>query len=82
MHGPWLKYRGHLDNISNNMLIGATNAYSEKINAVHNYISNTVLPVPDSARLYKKAGVATMVIGDENYGEGSLRITPRWNPDI
>ena len=73
MAGPWLKYRGHLDNISNNMLIGATNAFNGKTNAVTNYISNKTMPVPDSARLYKEMGVATLVVGDENYGEGSSR---------
>ncbi len=73
MAGPWLKYRGHLDNISNNMLIGATNAFSGKVNAVKNFVAEKELPVPDSARLYKEMGVATLVVGDENYGEGSSR---------
>lgn len=73
MAGPWLKYRGHLDNISNNMLIGAINAYNDETNTVQNFIANKTMPVPDSARLYKEMGVATIVVGDENYGEGSSR---------
>ena len=73
MAGPWLKYRGHLDNISNNMLIGAVNAFSDGVNAVKNFVSNTVMEVPASARLYKENGIGTLVVGDENYGEGSSR---------
>jgi aconitate hydratase len=73
MAGPWLKYRGHLDNISNNLLIGAINSYNNKTNSVKNSITNEYLPVPDSARLYKNAGIGTLVVGDENYGEGSSR---------
>lgn len=73
MAGPWLKYRGHLDNISNNLLIGAVNAFSGQTNAVRNFISKEVMEVPASARLYKHHGIGTLVVGDENYGEGSSR---------
>ncbi len=73
MAGPWLKYRGHLDNISNNMLIGAINFYNEDANNVKNQLNGEYLPVPDAARAYKAAGVGSIVIGDENYGEGSSR---------
>jgi len=71
--GPWLKYRGHLDNISNNMLIGATNDANGKPNSVKNYLTGTYGGVPDVARAYKAAGVGWVVIGDDNYGEGSSR---------
>ncbi len=73
MAGPWLKYRGHLDNISNNMLIGAVNAYNMETNNVKNELSGEHMEVPASARAYKAAGVPTIVVGDENYGEGSSR---------
>jgi aconitate hydratase len=73
MAGPWLKYRGHLDNISENMLIGAVNAYTEKTNSVLNTILNKYVKVPESARKYKTEGIGTIVVGDENYGEGSSR---------
>ncbi|MDG2139691.1 MAG: aconitate hydratase [Flavobacteriales bacterium] len=73
MAGPWLKYRGHLDNISNNCLIGAVNAFGEKTNAVINQISGNIDEVPNVARAYKKAGVPSIVVGDHNYGEGSSR---------
>ncbi len=73
MAGSWLKYRGHLDNISNNLLIGAVNAFNDKTNTVKNMITGTYGAVPDSARLYQKEGIGTLVIGDENYGEGSSR---------
>jgi len=73
MAGPWLKYRGHLDNISNNLLIGATNASNGKVNAVRSFITGQEGAVPDVAREYKKAGVKWVVVGDENYGEGSSR---------
>ena len=73
MAGPWLRYRGHLDNISNNMLIGATNVFNEKINLVRNPINGDLDTVPATARVLKAAGVGTIVIGDENYGEGSSR---------
>ncbi|CAK9251498.1 unnamed protein product, partial [Sphagnum jensenii] len=73
MAGPWLKYRGHLDNISNNMLIGATNAFNGKTNSVKNEISGTYDEVPKVQRAYKAAGLGSIVVGDENYGEGSSR---------
>ncbi|XP_069764850.1 aconitate hydratase, mitochondrial isoform X3 [Narcine bancroftii] len=71
--GPWLKFRGHLDNISNNLLIGAINIENNKANQVKNQITNEYGPVPDTARTYKKQGINWVVIGDENYGEGSSR---------
>ncbi|NAW51984.1 aconitate hydratase [Elizabethkingia argentiflava] len=73
MAGPWLKYRGHLDNISNNMLIGAVNAYSMETNKVKNQLTGEFMEVPASARTYKASNVPTIVVGDENYGEGSSR---------
>ncbi|XP_060705661.1 aconitate hydratase, mitochondrial [Hemiscyllium ocellatum] len=71
--GPWLKFRGHLDNISNNLLIGAVNIENNKVNEVKNYLTNQYGPVPETARAYKKQGVSWVVVGDENYGEGSSR---------
>ena len=73
MAGPWLKFRGHLDNISNNMLIGAVNFYNEKTDNVKNKLTGEYGPVPATQRAYKAAGVGTIVVGDENYGEGSSR---------
>lgn len=74
MAGPWLKYRGHLDNISNNMLIGAVNAFNDKTNAVKNHLlGGAYSEVPVAARGYKEKGIGTIVVGDENYGEGSSR---------
>jgi aconitate hydratase A / 2-methylisocitrate dehydratase len=73
MAGPWLKYRGHLDNISNNMLIGAVNFFNEKTNEVQNTETKEYDEVPNVARYYKKKGIGSIVIGDENYGEGSSR---------
>jgi len=73
MAGPWLKYRGHLDNISNNLLIGAVNAENGEVNKVQNLDSGKWGAVPDTAREYKKNQVPWVVIGDENYGEGSSR---------
>ena len=73
MAGPWLRFRGHLDNISNNMLIGAVNAFNKKTNSVKNQITGEYGPVPDIARAYKKAHIPTIVVGDHNYGEGSSR---------
>ena len=73
MAGPWLRYRGHLDNISNNMLIGATNVFNDKINIVSNPLNGDQDTVPATARFCKAAGIGTLVIGDENYGEGSSR---------
>ncbi len=73
MAGPWLTYRGHLQNIANNTLIGAVNAFNDEANKVLNYTSNDYLAVPDSARTYQNAGIGTIVFGEENYGEGSSR---------
>ena len=73
MAGPWLKYRGHLDNISDNMLTGAINYYNDRANSIKNQITGEYGPVPATQRAYKKAGVPTIVVGDENYGEGSSR---------
>ena len=73
MAGPWLRFRGHLDNISNNMLIGAVNAYNQKTNAVKNQLTGQYDAVPAVARAYKAAGVPSIVVGDHNYGEGSSR---------
>ncbi|KAL8221841.1 UNVERIFIED_CONTAM: aconitate hydratase [Gekko kuhli] len=71
--GPWLKFRGHLDNISNNLLIGAVNIENDKANSVRNALTQEFGPVPDTARYYRKQGVQWVVVGDENYGEGSSR---------
>jgi len=73
MAGPWLKFRGHLDNISNNMLIGAVNFFNEKTDSVKNQLTGEYAPVPATQRAYKAAGVGTIVVGDENYGDGSSR---------
>jgi len=73
MAGPWLRFRGHLDNISDNMLIGAVNAANEQTNSVLNQLSGNYEPVPATARAYKDKGIGTIVVGDENYGEGSSR---------
>jgi aconitate hydratase len=73
MAGPWLRFRGHLDNISNNMLIGAVNAYNKETNKVKNQLTGEYGTVPDTARAYKDAGIYSVVVGDHNYGEGSSR---------
>jgi aconitate hydratase len=73
MAGPWLKYRGHLDNISNNCLIGAINAFNGEANKVKNQITGEYGPAPATARAYKAAGAGSVIVGDENYGEGSSR---------
>ncbi|PQJ81791.1 aconitate hydratase [Polaribacter glomeratus] len=73
MAGPWLRYRGHLDNISNNCLIGAVNAYNMKTNFVKSQLNGDFDAVPKTARAYKAAGIKTIVVGDHNYGEGSSR---------
>ncbi|MEO8111100.1 MAG: aconitate hydratase [Ginsengibacter sp.] len=73
MAGPWLKYRGHLDNISNNLLIGAVNFFNEKTNLVKNQLTGEYGPLPETQRVYKAAGVGSIIVGDENYGEGSSR---------
>ena len=73
MAGPWLKYRGHLDNISNNMLIGAVNYFNDKTDLVKNQLNGEYGAVPATQRDYKAAGIGSIVVGDENYGEGSSR---------
>ena len=73
MAGPWLKFRGHLDNISNNMLIGAINAFNDKADSVKNQLSGVYDAVPKVQRAYKQARIGSIVVGDENYGEGSSR---------
>ena len=82
MAGKWLKYRGHLDNISNNLLIGATNFFNEKINSVKNTMTGQYDEVPKVQRNYKAQGIGSIVVGDENYGEGSSRehaaMSPRY----
>lgn len=73
MAGPWLKFRGHLDNISNNLLIGAVNFFNEKTDKVKNQLTGEYGTVPATQRAYKAAGIGSIVVGDENYGEGSSR---------
>ena len=73
MAGPWLRFRGHLDNISNNTLIGAVNAFNKQTNFVKNQFTGEYGGVPDVQRAYKAAGIKTVVVGDHNYGEGSSR---------
>lgn len=73
MAGPWLKYRGHLDNISNNMLIGAVNFFNKETNRVKNQLTGEYGEVPAVQRAYKAAGIPSIVVGDQNYGEGSSR---------
>jgi len=73
MAGPWLRFRGHLDNISDNMLTGAVNYFNNSTNSVKNQLTGDYGPVPETQRAYKAAGIPTLVVGDENYGEGSSR---------
>jgi aconitate hydratase len=73
MAGPWLRYRGHLDNISNNTLTGAVNAFNQETDKVKNQLTGEYGPVPDTARAYKAEGISSIVVGDHNYGEGSSR---------
>ena len=73
MAGPWLKYRGHLENISQNLLIGAINYFNDKANAVKNQLTGEYVPVPEAAKAYRDTGKGSIIIGDENYGEGSSR---------
>ncbi len=73
MAGPWLRFRGHLDNIANNTLIGAVNAFNQKTNFVKNQLTGEYDAVPATQRAYKKAGIKSIVVGDHNYGEGSSR---------
>ena len=73
MAGPWLRFRGHLDNISNNMLIGAVNFFNDETNSIYNPVSKEYNEVPATARALKASGIGSIVVGDENYGEGSSR---------
>ncbi|HSV10285.1 MAG TPA: aconitate hydratase [Hanamia sp.] len=73
MAGPWLKYRGHLDNISNNLLIGAVNFFNEQTNLVKNQLTGSYGPLPETQRAYKAEGIGSVIVADENYGEGSSR---------
>lgn len=73
MAGPWLRYRGHLENISQNMLIGGLNFFNEETNSVKNQLSGDYVPVPEAAENYRTAGMGSIIVGDENYGEGSSR---------
>ncbi len=73
MAGPWLKFRGHLENISNNMLIGAINYFNDTANQVLNPFDGSYIPVPDLGKIYKSKDVGSLIVGDENYGEGSSR---------
>ncbi|PIB38911.1 aconitate hydratase [Maribacter sp. 4G9] len=73
MAGPWLRFRGHLDNIANNTLIGAVNAFNQKTNLVKNQLTGEYEGVPDTQRAYKAKGIKSIVVGDHNYGEGSSR---------
>lgn len=73
MAGPWLKFRGHLDNISNNMLIGGVNYFGEEVGIVKNQLNGERVKTPDAARAYKAEGIGSVIFGDENYGEGSSR---------
>jgi aconitate hydratase len=73
MAGPWLRFRGHLDNISDNLLMGAVNAFNDRTNFVKNPDTGEYAEVSKTARYYKNKGVPTMIVGDENYGEGSSR---------
>ena len=75
MAGAWLKYRGHLDNISNNLLIGAVNSANDKVNQVVNVITGKTGAVPETARFYKAQGIKWVIIGEDNYGEGSSRVS-------
>jgi aconitate hydratase len=73
MAGPWLKYRGHLENISNNYMIGAVNSFNEEVNNVQNQLTGQFEPVPAVAKAYKAKGISSVVVGEENFGEGSSR---------
>ena len=70
MAGPWLRFRGHLDNISDNCLIGAVNHFNKETNSVKNLVTGEYAPVPQTQRFYKENQIATIVVGDHNYGEG------------
>ncbi len=73
MAGPWLRFRGHLDNISNNLLLGATNAFNDKVDCIKNQLTDKYSSTPEVARDYKNNNISSIIVGDENYGEGSSR---------
>ena len=73
MAGPWLRYRGHLENISQNLLIGAVNYFNDETNSVKDQLTGDYVPVPQAAQAYRDAGMGSIIVGDENYGEGSSR---------
>jgi aconitate hydratase len=73
MAGPWLRYRGHLANISKNLMLGAINYFNDKANLVKNQVTSEYMPVYDSVSVYKDKGLGSVIIGDDNYGEGSSR---------
>jgi aconitate hydratase len=73
MAGPWLRYRGHLENISQNLLIGAVNYFNDETNSVKDQLTGDYVPVPQAAQAYRDAGMGSVIVGDENYGEGSSR---------
>jgi aconitate hydratase len=73
MAGPWLKYRGHLENISNNLLMNAVNAFNEKTNCVKNQLSGEYAEVSTAAKAYKEKGISSIIVAEDNYGEGSSR---------
>ena len=73
MAGPWLQFRGHLENISNNLLLGATNAFNNKVNNIKNQLTGKYDETPKVAKFYQKNNVSSIIVGDENYGEGSSR---------
>ena len=82
MAGPWLRYRGHLENISDNLLIGAINFFNDKANQVKNQLTGEFVAVPEAAKAYKSAGIGSVIIGDENYGEGSSREHAAMEPRV
>jgi len=82
MAGSWLRFRGHLDNISNNCLIGAVNAFNGETNIIKNQLTGEYGEVPAVQRQYEAAGISTIVVGDHNYGEGSSRNMLLWNHGI
>ena len=73
MAGPWLQFRGHLENISNNLLLGATNAFNNKVNCTKNQLTGNYEETPNVAKSYQKNNISSIIVGDENYGEGSSR---------
>ena len=82
MAGPWLRYRGHLDNISNNLMIGAVNFFNDQTNSVKNHLTGKYEPVPDTAKSYKKAGMDTIIVGMKITEKDHHVNTQPWNPGI